>query len=129
MAPSLGGGSISCILIIVIFSGNLGVFIATNVISITDGQISLSQKLYNSGILPCVDVGLSVTRVGSAAQWDGMKLYGGTFKLELAQFMELQAFSQFSSDLPLDTKLRLNRSTKVVELLKQINKFIISLGF
>ena len=70
-----------------------------------------------------------MTRVGSAAQWDGMKLYGSTFKLELAQFMELQAFSQFSSDLPLDTKLRLNRSTKVVELLKQLNKSIISLGF
>jgi F-type H+-transporting ATPase subunit alpha len=121
LSHSLGSGSMSCFPIIETLAGDIGAYIATNVISITDGQLSLSQDLFNSGILPAIDVGLSVTRVGSAAQWDGMKLFGSTFKLELAQYVELKAFSQFSSDLPEDTKNRLDRSTRVVELLKQVN--------
>jgi len=129
LAPSLGGGSLSCFPVIETLAGDLGAYIATNVISITDGQISLSQELYNSGILPCIDVGLSVTRVGATAQWDGMKLFGGSYKLELAQFVELQTFSQFSSDLPEDTRLRLDRSSRVVEMLKQSNDTTISLAY
>jgi F-type H+-transporting ATPase subunit alpha len=129
LAPSIGRGSLSCFPVIETLAGDLGAYIATNVISITDGQISLSQELYNSGILPCIDVGLSVTRVGSSAQWDGMKLFGGTYKLELAQFVELQTFSQFSSDLPEDTRLRLERSTRVVEMLKQSNGSTIALSY
>jgi F-type H+-transporting ATPase subunit alpha len=117
---ALGGGSITTFPVIETLAGDLGAYIATNVISITDGQIALSQDLYNSGILPPVDVGLSVTRVGSSAQWDGMKLFGN-YKLELAQFAELQAFAQFSSDLPEETRLRLDRSTRALELLKQSN--------
>jgi len=81
----------------------------------------LSVDLFLSGVQPAVDVGLSVTRVGSAAQWDGMKLVGAAYKLELAQYMELQAFSQFASDLGEETKYRLVRGVRLVELLKQIN--------
>ena len=117
---SLGGGSVTAFPVIETLAGDLGAYIATNVISITDGQIALSQELYNSGILPSVDVGLSVTRVGSNAQWDGMRLFGN-YKLELAQFIELQSFSQFSADLPEETRIRLDRSTRVLEMLKQPN--------
>jgi F-type H+-transporting ATPase subunit alpha len=126
LSNSLGGGSITSFPVIETLAGDLGAYIATNVISITDGQILLSQDLYNSGFLPPVDVGLSVTRVGSSAQWDGMKLFGN-YKLELAQFAELQSFSQFSSDLPEETRLRLDLSRRVLELLKQRNGSPLSL--
>jgi F-type H+-transporting ATPase subunit alpha len=85
------------------------------VISITDGQLFLSIDLFLSGIKPSIDVGLSVTRVGSAAQWSGMRMVSGTYKLELAQFFELQAFSQFASDLGEETKSRLFRGLKLVD--------------
>ena len=100
-------------------AGDVSAYITTNVISITDGQIFLSIDLFLSGIKPAIDVGLSVTRVGSAAQWDGMKLVAGSYKLELAQFAELQAFSQFASDLGDDTKSKLSRGRRLIEMLKQ----------
>ena len=125
---SLGGGSITAFPIVETLGGDVSAYITTNVISITDGQIFLSVDLFLSGIQPAVDVGLSVTRVGSAAQWDGMKLVGSAYKLELAQYMELQSFSQFSSDLGEETKYRLSRGVRLVELLKQVNGNPLSLG-
>ena len=88
-------------------------------ISITDGQIALSSELAVSGIKPAIDVGLSVTRVGSIAQWDRMKLVAGFYKLELAQFIELQSFSQFVADLGKETKNRLRKGRRFVKLLNQ----------
>jgi F-type H+-transporting ATPase subunit alpha len=116
---SLGGGSLTSFPVIETLAGDVSAYITTNVISITDGQIFLSIDLFLSGIKPSIDVGLSVTRVGSAAQWSGMRMVSGSYKLELAQFVELEAFSQFSSDLGSDTKDRLARGRVLVELLKQ----------
>ena len=99
----------------------MSAYITTNVISITDGQIFLSIDLFLSGIKPSVDVGLSVTRVGSSAQWPGMRLVSGSYKLDLAQYLELQAFSQFTSELGEETKPKLNQGKTLVELLKQRN--------
>lgn len=121
VSSNLGGGSITAFPTVETQGGDVSAYITTNVISITDGQIFLSVDLFLSGVQPAVDVGLSVTRVGSAAQWDGMKLVGAAYKLELAQYMELQAFSQFASDLGEETKYRLVRGVRLVELLKQIN--------
>lgn len=118
---TLGGGSITAFPVIETLASDVSSYITTNVISITDGQIFLSQELFISGQRPSVDVGLSVSRVGSAAQWKGMKLVAGSFKLELAQYVELQAFSQFSSDLGKETISRLDRGMLLVELLKQNN--------
>ena len=128
VSKNLGGGSITAFPAIETQGGDVSAYITTNVISITDGQIFLSVDLFLSGIQPAVDVGLSVTRVGSAAQWDGMKLVGASYKLELAQYMELQAFSQFASDLGEETKYRLTRGMKLVQLLKQTNGAPIALG-
>jgi F-type H+-transporting ATPase subunit alpha len=114
-----GSGSVSCWPIIETLAGDIGAYIATNVISITDGQIALSQELFNAGFLPAIDVGLSVTRVGSSAQWDGMRLFAGDIKLQLAQYAELKSFSQFAADLPAATRALLDRSARVVEVLKQ----------
>lgn len=119
LSSQLGGGSVTAFPVIETLAGDVSAYITTNVISITDGQIFLSIDLFLSGIKPAVDVGLSVTRVGSAAQWDGMKLVAGSYKLELAQFAELQSFSQFASDLGEDTKARLERGKRLVEMLKQ----------
>ena len=99
----------------------------SNVISITDGQIALSADLFLSGILPAIDVGLSVTRVGSIAQWYGMKYVAGFYKLELAQFVELQSFSQFAADLGQESKNRLTKGLRLVEILKQSSRSPISL--
>lgn len=107
LSASLGGGSTTAFPVIETLAGDVSAYITTNVISITDGQIFLSIDLFLAGIKPAIDVGLSVTRVGSAAQWDGMKLVAGSNKLELAQFVELQSFSQFAADLGLETKNRL----------------------
>ena len=128
VSDNLGGGSITAFPTVETQGGDVSAYITTNVISITDGQIFLSVDLFLSGVQPAVDVGLSVTRVGSAAQWDGMKLVGAAYKLELAQYMELQAFSQFASDLGEETKYRLLRGMRLVELLKQINGSPIVLG-
>jgi F-type H+-transporting ATPase subunit alpha len=119
LSSSLGGGSVTAFPVIETLAGDVSAYITTNVISITDGQIFLSIDLFLSGIKPAIDVGLSVTRVGSAAQWDGMKLVAGSYKLELAQFAELQSFSQFAADLGEDTKARLARGKRLIEMLKQ----------
>merc|ERR1719195_1586057 len=118
LATALGGGS-SAFPVIETLAGDVSAYITTNVISITDGQIFLSIDLFLAGIKPAIDVGLSVTRVGSVAQWDGMKLVAGSYKLELAQFVELQSFSQFAADLGEETKNRLARGRRLVEMLKQ----------
>lgn len=114
-----GGGSITALPIIETQAGDISAYIPTNVISITDGQIFLMTELFNSGIRPAVDVGLSVSRVGSAAQIKAMKQVAGSLKLELAQFRELQAFAQFGSDLDEHTKNVIEHGKRAIELLKQ----------
>ena len=114
-----GGGSMTALPIIETQAGDVSAYIPTNVISITDGQIFLSEDLFNSGIRPAINVGISVSRVGSAAQIKAMKQVAGTLKLELAQFDELQAFSQFASDLDPTTQRQLARGQRLRELLKQ----------
>ncbi|WP_339034235.1 F0F1 ATP synthase subunit alpha [Spiroplasma endosymbiont of Cantharis rufa] len=116
---NFGGGSITALPIVETQAGDISAYIPTNVISITDGQIFLSEQLFNSGIRPAVDTGLSVSRVGSAAQIKAVKQVASTLKLELAQYYELQAFAKFGSDLDETTKETLNHGQKIVELLKQ----------
>ncbi|AGR41758.1 F0F1 ATP synthase subunit alpha [Spiroplasma diminutum] len=116
---NFGGGSITALPIIETQAGDISAYIPTNVISITDGQIFLSEQLFNSGIRPAVDTGLSVSRVGSSAQIKAVKQVAGTLKLELAQYYELQSFAKFGSDLDETTKETLNHGQKIVELLKQ----------
>jgi len=128
LSAQLGGGSVTALPVIETLAGDVSAYITTNVISITDGQIFLSIDLFLAGIKPACDVGLSVTRVGSAAQWDGMKLVAGSNKLELAQFVELQSFSQFAADLGLETKNRLAKGRRLVEMLKQKSGSPMSLG-
>jgi F-type H+-transporting ATPase subunit alpha len=119
LSESLGGGSMTALPIIETEAGDVSAYIPTNVISITDGQIFLSKDLFNSGIKPAIDVGISVSRVGSAAQIKAMKQVAGKLKLELAQFAELEAFSQFASDLDKATLQQLARGQRLRELLKQ----------
>nr|QJH88275.1 AtpA [Pterocladia lucida] len=115
----LGGGSMTALPIIETQAGDVSAYIPTNVISITDGQIFLSGDLFNSGIRPAINVGISVSRVGSAAQIKAMKQVAGKLKLELAQFAELEAFSQFASDLDKATQNQLARGQRLREILKQ----------
>nr|AIM52778.1 ATP synthase CF1, subunit alpha [Ochromonas sp. CCMP1393] len=119
LSDDLGGGSMTALPVIETEAGDVSAYIPTNVISITDGQIFLSNDLFNSGIKPAIDVGISVSRVGSAAQIKGMKQVAGKLKLELAQFAELEAFSQFASDLDKATLQQLSRGQRLRELLKQ----------
>jgi F-type H+-transporting ATPase subunit alpha len=119
LSKALGAGSMTALPIIETEAGDVSAYIPTNVISITDGQIFLSKDLFNSGIKPAIDVGISVSRVGSAAQIKAMKQVAGKLKLELAQFAELEAFSQFSSDLDKATLDQLARGQRLRELLKQ----------
>ena len=114
-----GGGSLTALPIIETQAGDVSAYIPTNVISITDGQIFLETELFNQGIRPAVNVGLSVSRVGSAAQTKAMKKVAGSIKLELAQYREMAAFAQFGSDLDESTQKLLNRGSKLTELLKQ----------
>ena len=114
-----GGGSLTALPIIETQAGDVSAYIPTNVISITDGQIFLETELFNQGIRPAVNVGLSVSRVGSAAQTKAMKRVAGSIKLELAQYREMAAFAQFGSDLDASTQRLLNRGSKLTELLKQ----------
>lgn len=114
-----GGGSITALPIIETQANDVSAYIPTNVISITDGQIYLETDLFNSGMKPAINIGLSVSRVGSAAQIKAMKQVAGSMKLDLAQFRELQAFAQFSSDLDDRTKAQLDRGVRVNEVLKQ----------
>src|SRR5262250_1415946 len=117
-----GGGSLTALPVIETQAGDVSAYIPTNVISITDGQIYLETDLFNQGVRPAVNVGLSVSRVGGSAQIKAMRQVAGTLKLELAQYRELQAFAQFGSDLDKATQAQLNRGQRLVELLKQ-NQF------
>jgi F-type H+-transporting ATPase subunit alpha len=114
-----GGGSLTALPIIETQAGDVSAYIPTNVISITDGQIFLETDLFFQGIRPAINVGLSVSRVGSAAQTKAMKKVSGSIKLELAQYREMAAFAQFGSDLDADTQATLNRGARLVEALNQ----------
>lgn len=119
LSKGKGGGSLTALPIIETQAGDVSAYIPTNVISITDGQIFLESDLFNAGVRPAVNVGISVSRVGGSAQIKGMKKVAGRIKVELAQFREVQAFAQFASDLDQVTRNQLNRGTRLVELLKQ----------
>ena len=119
MSNENGGGSLTALPVIETQAGDVSAYIPTNVISITDGQIFLESELFWKGIRPAMNVGLSVSRVGSAAQIKAMKQVSGTLKLELAQYREVAAFAQFGSDLDASTQRLLNRGEKLIELLKQ----------
>lgn len=119
VSAELGGGSLTALPIIETQAGDVSAYIPTNVISITDGQVYLEPSLFFAGIRPAINVGLSVSRVGGAAQTKAMKQVAGTLKLDLAQFRELAAFAQFGSDLDKATKTKLTRGERLVELLKQ----------
>ncbi len=116
---SLGAGSLTALPIIETQAGDVSAYIPTNVISITDGQVYLEPNLFNAGVRPAINVGLSVSRVGGAAQIKAMKQVAGTMRLDLAQYRELAAFAQFGSDLDKGTKAKLDRGARLVELLKQ----------
>ncbi len=119
LSDELGGGSLTALPIIETQEGDVSAYIPTNVISITDGQIFLETDLFNKGIRPALNVGISVSRVGSSAQTKAMKKVAGKIRLELAQFRELEAFMQFASDLDQDTKTRIESGRRYTELLKQ----------
>ena len=123
LSKDLGGGSLTALPIIETQEGDVSAYIPTNVISITDGQIYLETNLFNSGIRPAIDVGLSVSRVGGNAQIKAMKSVAGTLRLDLAQFRELEAFAKFGSDLDKATLLQLTRGERMVEILKQ-NQYV-----
>ena len=119
LSKERGGGSLTALPIIETQAGDVSAYIPTNVISITDGQIFLESDLFNSGVRPAINVGISVSRVGGSAQIKAMKAVAGSIKLNLAQFREVQAFAQFASDLDKATQAQLNRGLRLVELLKQ----------
>jgi F-type H+-transporting ATPase subunit alpha len=119
MNDKFGGGSLTALPIIETQGGDVSAYIPTNVISITDGQIFLEAELFYKGVRPAINVGLSVSRVGSAAQLKAMKQVAGSLKLFLAQYREVAAFAQFGSDLDAATKQTLNRGERLTELLKQ----------
>jgi F-type H+-transporting ATPase subunit alpha len=119
MSKELGGGSLTALPIIETQAGDVSAYIPTNVISITDGQIYLETDLFNQGVRPAVNVGLSVSRVGGAAQIKAMRQVAGSLKLDLAQYRELAAFAQFGSDLDKATQAQLSRGQRLVEVLKQ----------
>ena len=119
LSDELGGGSITALPIIETQAGDVSAYIPTNVISITDGQIFLETELFNAGVRPAVNPGISVSRVGGSAQIKAMKKVSGSLKLLYSQYRELQAFSQFGSDLDADTKARLANGERIVEVLKQ----------
>jgi len=121
MAPEYGGGSLTALPIIETQAGDVSAYIPTNVISITDGQIFLESELFHSGVMPAVNPGISVSRVGGSAQIKAMKKVAGSLKLLYSQYRELQSFAQFGSDLDQDTKDRLAQGARIVETLKQKN--------
>ena len=126
--PDFGGGSITALPIIETQAGDVSAYIPTNVISITDGQIFLETELFHSGIMPAINPGISVSRVGGSAQRKGMKKVAGELKLLYAQYLELKAFAQFGSDLDADTKARLALGARIVEVLKQKKNAPIRVG-
>jgi F-type H+-transporting ATPase subunit alpha len=119
MSDEFGGGSLTALPIVETQAGDVSAYIPTNVISITDGQIYLETDLFYQGVRPAISVGLSVSRVGSAAQIKAIKQVAGKVKLDLAQYRELAAFAQFGSDLDAATRARLDRGQRIVELFKQ----------
>ena len=119
LSDELGAGSLTALPIIETQAGDVSAYIPTNVISITDGQIFLESGLFNSGIRPAINVGLSVSRVGGSAQIKAIKKVSGTLRLDLAQYRELQAFAQFASDLDESSRKQLDRGQRMVEILKQ----------
>ena len=119
LSDKLGAGSLTALPIIETQAGDISAYIPTNVISITDGQIFLETNLFYQGIRPAISVGLSVSRVGGSAQTKAIKAVGGGLKLDLAQFRELAAFSQFSTDLDAETRHTIERGQRLTELLKQ----------
>src|SRR5665811_634309 len=119
LSKELGGGSLTGLPIVETKANDISAYIPTNVISITDGQIFLETDLFNSGVRPAVNVGLSVSRVGFAAAMKATKQVGSTLKLDLAQYRELAAFAQFGSDLDKVTQAQLSKGARLVELLKQ----------
>ena len=119
VAPEYGGGSITALPLIETQAGDVSAYIPTNVISITDGQIFLETELFHAGVMPAINPGISVSRVGGSAQLKGMKKVAGELKLLYSQYRELQAFAQFGSDLDADTKARLALGERIVEVLKQ----------
>ena len=123
LSEDLGGGSLTALPVIETQEGDVSAYIPTNVISITDGQIFLDSDIFNAGIRPAVDVGISVSRVGGSAQIKAMKSIAGTLRLDLAQFRELEAFAKFGSDLDKSTLQQLNRGKIMVEILKQ-NQYV-----
>ncbi|MBQ7604400.1 MAG: F0F1 ATP synthase subunit alpha [Clostridia bacterium] len=128
IAPEYGGGSITALPIIETQAGDVSAYIPTNVISITDGQIYLESELFHSGIMPAVNPGISVSRVGGAAQIKAMKKVSGPLKLLYSQYRELQSFAQFGSDLDADTKARLAQGERIVEILKQDKSSPVRIG-
>merc|ERR1712018_302681 len=120
MSDDEGAGSLTALPVIETQAGDVSAYIPTNVISITDGQIFLETELFHKGIRPAINVGLSVSRVGSAAQQKSMKQVAGTMKLDLAQYREVAAFAQFGSDMDAATQQLLNRGVRLTELLKQV---------
>lgn len=119
LSDELGGGSMTALPIIETQAGDISAYIPTNVISITDGQIFLESDLFYSGTRPAIDAGSSVSRVGGAAQTKAMKKVSGTLRLDLSSYRELEAFTQFGSDLDASTQAKLNRGKRTVEVLKQ----------
>ena len=119
VAPEYGGGSMTALPIIETQAGDVSAYIPTNVISITDGQIYLESELFHSGVMPAINPGISVSRVGGSAQIKAMKKVAGSLKLMYSQYRELQSFAQFGSDLDADTKARLAQGERIVEILKQ----------
>ena len=128
VAPEYGGGSITALPIIETQAGDVSAYIPTNVISITDGQIFLETELFHAGIMPAINPGISVSRVGGSAQKNSMKKVSGELKLLYSQYRELQAFAQFGSDLDADTKSRLALGERIVEVLKQNRNSPVSVG-
>lgn len=128
VAPEYGGGSITALPIIETQAGDVSAYIPTNVISITDGQIFLETELFHAGIMPAINPGISVSRVGGSAQKKSMKKVSGELKLIYSQYRELQAFAQFGSDLDADTKARLALGERIVEVLKQKRNSPVSVG-
>jgi len=119
LGEKYGGGSVTALPIVETQAGDISAYIPTNIISITDGQLYLEQKLFYQGVRPAINAGLSVSRVGGSAQWKAMKSVAGTLRISLANFRELESFAQFGSDLDSNSKRRLDRGRKTVEILKQ----------
>ena len=121
-----GGGSLTSLPIIETQAGDVSAYIPTNVISITDGQIFLETKLFNQGLRPAINVGLSVSRIGSSAQTRAMKQVANSMKLELAQYREIESFASFASELDASTRRVLNRGVRLIATIKQQNKHVLS---